>query len=139
MSDYRVVHELERRFLPSLYNMAEEISQKFPNVKVDVWSHSVGSKTEYQGHNIGIDCRLSNVNPDQVDNVALIIDVRHLTTAPEIAYAEVCWGHPSGYLEAELLEAPADFDDSLLGILEDGLQELHSALCAALERGHPLE
>ncbi len=139
MSDHSIVQELERRFLPSLHKMAEEISREFPSVKVNVWSHSIGSRTNYQGHNIGIECLFSNANLDQVDNVALSIDVKHLTTVPEIVSADVCWGHPSGYIEAELLQVPVAFDEDVLGKLEDGLQELYSALRTAIERGQPLD
>ncbi len=137
MSDHSVVRELERRFLPSLYKIAEEISREFPNVKANVRSYSVGSRTDYQGHFVGIECLFSKANTTQVDNVTLSIGVRHLPTVPEIVSADVSWGHPSGYIEAELLQVPAAINEDVLGKLENGLQELYSALRAAIERGQP--
>jgi hypothetical protein len=139
MSDYNVIQDLERRFLPSLHKMAEEISQELPNVEAKVYSYSVGSRTDYQGHDIGIDCLFSDATHNQVDNVALSISVRHLTTIPEFDSADVCWGHPSGYVEAELLQVPVAVNEDVLVKLEDGLEELYNALRAAIASGRPLD
>ncbi|MGH7852712.1 MAG: hypothetical protein ACREP3_04685, partial [Candidatus Binatia bacterium] len=70
------------------------MSALFPEVKANVHSDSVGSLTEYQGHQIVIDCLLKDTPDDQPDNVALSVNFRHLTTNPKID-ADVCWGHPS--------------------------------------------
>jgi hypothetical protein len=61
---------------------------------------SVGSLTPYPGRIIGIDCLLAHAPEDHPDNVALGVDVQHLTTVPLID-ADVCWGHPSGHAEAQ--------------------------------------
>lgn len=139
MCRHKLVRDLEQRFLPSLQNMAEEIAQDFSGVTAKVWSHSIGSQTDYQGHSIGIECSFAEANPVYVDNIALSINIRHLTTTPEIDSADVCWGHPSGYIEAELFQAPVVVDEDELGKLEDGLQGLYSALRAAIVRGQPLD
>src|SRR5216683_445363 len=111
-----VVQELENRFLPGLQKVAEEISKQFPRVRATVWSSPVGSLTHYQGHDLGIACLLSDARPDQTDNVALIIGVRHLTTTPLIDKAAVGWGAPSAHVEAEL------FPDSM-EVTAETLQE----------------
>src|SRR5436309_1898920 len=95
-----VVHELEQRFLPGLQKVAAEISAQFPRVKATTWSSPVGSLTDYQGHDLGIDCFLTDANSDESDNLVLSIGVRHLTTTPLID-ASVCWGCPSCHTEAE--------------------------------------
>src|SRR5439155_2697312 len=66
-----VVEELEKRLLPALQKAADEISRQFPRVKATTWSSPVGSLTDYQGHDLGIDCLFMDATPDQTDNVAL--------------------------------------------------------------------
>ena len=138
-SDHPVVQELEMKFLPYLVRMVDEISRDFLNVKANLYSNPVGTRTDYQGHSIGIDCLLLDANPDQVDNIDLGISVRHLNTDPEIERADVCWGHPSGSIEAELFQAPVAYNKGMINRLEERLPELYQALRKALERGQPLE
>src|SRR5262249_26648601 len=96
-----VVEELEKRLLPGIRKVGEQITEEFPRVKATVWSSPVGSEADCQGHDLGIDCLLTDAGLDQTDNIALIIGVGCLTTTPLID-ADVCWGHPSGWVEAEL-------------------------------------
>jgi hypothetical protein len=79
-----VAQELEKRYLPILRSMAQEIEAEFPNIRINVWSHSVGAVTEYQGHDIGIECLLPDTRFDLTDNIALSISVKHVTTIPKI-------------------------------------------------------
>jgi predicted DNA-binding ribbon-helix-helix protein len=138
MSGHITVQELERRFFPFLRKMAEEISRDFSDVIAKVRSCSIGTQTDYQGHSIGVECLFVNANSNQVDNIALSICVRHLLTTPEIDSVDVCWGHPSGHIEAELFPVAVLVDEDALGRLEGGLPELYSALRTAIARGQPL-
>jgi hypothetical protein len=96
----------------------------------------VGSLTNYQGHDLGIDCLLTDATPDQADNVALSVEVRHLTTTP-LMDAAVCWGHPSGHVEAELFPDPVPMSSETLDKLEAHLPILYDAVELALKRGRP--
>jgi hypothetical protein len=132
-----VVQELEKRLLPSLQKVAEEISKQFPRVKASVWSSPVGSLTDLQGHDLGIDCLITDAGPDETDSVALSVGVRKLTTTPLIDQAGVCWGASSGQVEAELYPDPIEVTDESLQELEAQLPFLYDALKRAVKRGHP--
>ena len=138
MEKHPVVQDLESRFLQRLADHAESIRREFPDVKVELWSSSNGSLTDYQGHDIGIDCLIAGVPLDRPDNVALIIEVMHLATEPKLCDAVVCWGHPSGITEAELFDGDSvPYNESTITVVEDRLDELVAALRAALNRGRP--
>jgi hypothetical protein len=132
-----IVQELERRLFPQLNRMKEQIVQEFPDVKVNIWSHSIGLKTNHQGHGISIECFIPNVMQGQMDSVSLAIDFQHLTTLPELVSADVCWGN--GYIEAELINEPIELDEAVYESLDEGLQGLFNDLRLAIERGFPLE
>src|SRR5262245_9498714 len=91
--------KIESDILALFRRKADELSMKYPNVKARAYSSPVGSATQYQGHGIAIDCLLTNAPIDQSDNVSLSVSLCHLTTQPKIN-ADVCWGHPSGTVEA---------------------------------------
>jgi hypothetical protein len=131
-----VVENLEKRILPGLQRMAQEICEQFPRVKASVWSSAVGSRTDYQGYDLGIDCVLTDARPEQTDNVALVIEIRHVTTMPSME-ASVCWGDPSGRVEAELFPDCMEVTPETIQELQDRLPLLYDALRRALERGHP--
>jgi hypothetical protein len=131
-----LVQDLESRLLPGLQRVAQEITQQFPRVKAMVWSASVGSRTDYQGHDLGIDCLLTDARQDQTDNLALVIGIAHVTTVPSIE-ASVCWGAPSGRTEAELFPASTEVTPEIVHELEERLPLLYEALREAVGRGHP--
>lgn len=131
-----VIENLERELLTPFREFAENLSSQFPNVRANVYSQSVGSLTEYQGHQIVIDCLLADIPPNQPDNVALSVSLRHLTTNPKID-ADVCWGHPSGQIEAEFAPEPLEVSDTVLSDLMAALPRLYESLSAALKRGRP--
>ena len=130
-----VVQELESRFLPSLDRMAKELERLFPDVKTNIWSWSVGTLTEYDGHNMGVESLLPLDNPNQPDNIALSISVKHITTEPRIDGVDVCWGH--GYIEAEIFPNEVAFTHDILNKIEDYLPKLFDAMKIAIRRGHP--
>ena len=131
-----VVENLERELLTPFKEFAENLSACFPQVKANVYSQSVGSRTEYQGHQIVIDCSLTDAPGDQPGNVALSVSLRHLTTNPQID-ADVCWGHPSGHIEAEFSPEPLEVSDKVLNDLYTDLPRLYESLSEAIKRGRP--
>jgi hypothetical protein len=131
-----VVAELEEKLLRTFYDWASRLSAECQSVKADVYSHSVGSLTEYQGHSIGIDCLLIGTPDDRPDNVALSVELQRLTTSPLID-ADVCWGHPSGHVEAEFSFNPQEVSETVLRDLYADLPRLYDALLSAAKRGKP--
>lgn len=136
--DYRELGEpFDRRFLPSLAQIAEEIRAEFPDVEVSVASWSAGGQTPYQGWSLGISCLLSDVPDDQSDLVDLCLHFMHMPTDAKIASADVVWGHPSGHIEAELPVNSMPVSEGSLQEIEVGLPTLAEALRNALRRGKP--
>lgn len=132
-----LVEKLEKRLLPEFEEVAEKIRQEIPNVSSKVESHSFGFD-EYLGHSFGIGCLLTPIWYEP-DNVALTISLSNLAAIPKI-HADVCWGHPSGSLEAEFpinsgLSIEAS-DENLVKLYQN-LPRLYEALFEALRRRKP--
>ncbi len=134
-----IVEEIESRFLPRFKEAVAALEAEFPHVKLNTWSGPVGSLTEYQGHNMGIDCLLPDAPEDQPDNIALSIGMMHLTTTPKLCNADVCWGAPNAVLEMDLLKEPVPYSPAAVRSVDEQLPELIEALRVALRRGHPLD
>jgi hypothetical protein len=136
--------ELKARFLRPLQELAEALRRQVPGRQLRVYEGPVGSATEYQGYDVGIECLLPNVSPDQPDNVALQIGVCHLTSKPRVM-ADVVWGHPSGHVEAAFREDWSgnhewpEATPDVLQAIEDDLPRLTAAFVAAVKRGQPTD
>src|SRR6185369_2832057 len=105
------------------------LRRRYPRLKIDTWSSPVGSLSEYQGHDVGIDCLNPYAPPDETDNVALSIGVKHLTTDPILCEASVCWGAggpPTGApaIHLDLLPEPVPWSLAALEVIEARLPEL---------------
>lgn len=135
-----LVTKLEEKLLPEFKKIADRINQTIPNVKASAYGSSVGSLTDFQGYSFFIDCILTAdilYDADEVaDNVALSIGLRHLNTIPKID-ADVCWGHPSGRIEAEFSDNLLEVSDEVLRDLYKFLPKLYAALFKALKRRKP--
>lgn len=95
-----LAQHVEELFLPELERLASQLSGQFPALTFNVWHSPTGTLTEYQGYDVGLECVFPKSADDGPDNVALSIDLCHLTSTPRLM-ASVGWGHPSGQLEAE--------------------------------------
>lgn len=142
-----LVAKLEEKLLPEFRKIADRINQTIPNVFANLESHEVGSLTEYQGYSFCISCLFKAdilYEADEVaDNVALVVGLCYLTTIPKI-YANVCWGHPSGYSESDFpdyvegsLNNSVVVSDEVLEDLYRNLPRLYGALFKALKRRKP--
>jgi hypothetical protein len=131
------VQRIGDRVLPLLRSIADDIAREHPDVKVHVWDGPVGSLTELQGHDFGVECLFRDRTADESDNVALSINLAHLTTQPKLTSLDVCWGHPSGRLELDVLADWIDLDDAALERIVAELPRLASALKSAVGRGRP--
>jgi hypothetical protein len=131
-----IVETLERELLTPFREFAEQLSATYPNVQARVYSHEMGSLTEYQGHGIFIDCLLTDAPGNLPDNVALCVDLAHLNSSLIIS-ADVYWGHPSGRVEAEFSFDPVEVSDKVLSELYADLPRLYEALTEEVRRGKP--
>lgn len=142
-----LVAKLEEKLLPEFGKIAERINKTIPNVKASAYGSSASSLTEYQGYDFFIDCIFTAdvlYEADEVaDNIALGVSLCHLTTTPKVD-AYVCWGHPSGYVEAEFpdywIGSSNDWvivSDDVLEDLYKNLPRLYEALFKALKRRKP--
>ena len=133
--------QLEDRFLPVFRKMAMEISAEFPRVHTNVWSYPVGALTDYQGHGLGVECSIPINLTDiaeqvQMQNVALMINLKHLSSKPEIDSVIVSWG--SGQVEERLVPEAGEIDEKKLLGIENDLPKLFKVLKTAVGRGKPV-
>ena len=133
--------QLEDRFLPVFRKMAMEISAEFPRVHTNVWSYPVGALTDYQGHGLGVECSIPINLTDiaeqvQMQNVALMINLKHLSSKPEIDSVIVSWG--SGQVEEKLVPEAGEIDEKKLLGIENDLPKLFKVLKTAVGRGKPV-
>jgi len=132
------VATLERRILPLLEAAAKDLRAAFPTARIRTESSSVGSKTSLQGHHVAISCIVADDLPrEKRDLVDLIVGIRHLTTEPELESLYVCWGHPSGHIELELLKEPIRLDEVAWAAAEAAVPRLVNTLRSAVARGQP--
>lgn len=128
--------ELRARITPRLEQLRARIARDFPGVVVTLDAHTVGRRDAPGGFVLGLSCRLPNVDPRHPDEVALVIQVSASEPGPMLE-AEICWGDPSGQVEASLLPVPMACAVDATGDLAADLPRLETALIAALQRGHP--
>ena len=133
---------LTGEFMPQLKAAQLRLKAALPNATISVFSESVGAATSFNGAHLGIECLLPQVADDQPDNVAFTITLCHLDRQPRLA-ADVCWGHPSGHVEASLSGQdgssdrwPVAHNERIDELVEKAPQLLH-AFEQAAQRGHP--
>ncbi|MBR0755822.1 hypothetical protein JQ604_26930 [Bradyrhizobium jicamae] len=131
------VSQMRASLLPILQVWEQELRRDFPDVTTNMYDHSVGALTDWNGHVVGIDCLLKQAAPTSPDNLALEVSLRHLHKAPSLDSADVVWGHPSGYVEASVLPAYVAFSSDHLAELVKRLPELFTALKQAIRQGRP--
>jgi hypothetical protein len=86
-----LVLELGRRIVPILSEATMNLAQVRAGARPYVYSQSVGSLTEYQGYDFGIECVTANVAQDKPDNIALQVGLCRLGDRPRIMI-DVAWG-----------------------------------------------
>jgi hypothetical protein len=138
-----LIATLKEKLLPEFKEITNQINRTIPNVSAKTYGSSSGSLTEYQGYSFFIDCIFTGDIMSETDNVCLTVELCHITTSPRIS-ADVGWGHPSGYIEAEFYEWHGSFTENGLKVsdkvLEDLykiLPQLYEALFEALKRRKP--
>jgi hypothetical protein len=125
---------LTQRILPRLEQAAAALREKHPRLKINTWSLPVGSMTAYRGHQVGIDCLNPFAAVTEADNVGLTIGVKHLTTAPQLCDAAVCWGAGGPLRGLDLVPEPIPWSEEALSVLENRLPELIASLAEEVAR-----
>ena len=120
------VSEMNTRFMPVLTHMAEQLAQDFPGMKVNLYSNPVGTKTDWQGHDWGIDCCFPNASEQTQDNTYLSVEAGHLTTKP-IINASVGWP-----VEKQVFPEYQNADDDTFEKILQELPRLFEALKLSL-------
>ena len=122
-----------------LDELSVSLRDRLPGVQVHSYGGPVGSRTELQGHDVGLEATLPTGN-----SIALNISAAYLTTTPRVL-ADVCWdADAGGAIEASTWE---DWQSTRewplasaanLARVEEDLSRLLEAFCAAIERGEPV-
>jgi hypothetical protein len=128
-----VVQILEQRFLKRFRDYAAQLEIDFVHVRATARSYSVGSLTPFQGHTISLECFFPDASPEESDNVAICIGVKHLKTEPMLCNASVEWGEHGG-TELDLLEEPLPCSPEAIETIEAAVPQLFDALRTAIAR-----
>jgi hypothetical protein len=129
------VSQLRLGLSPILQVWERELEAEHPGMTISICDCPVGSGTDWNGHNIGIECMFNEAVPDSPDSLALLVSLKHLHKVPEIISADVVWGH--GPIEASALPACIEFSPDQLAELLKRLPELFIAFKQAIGRGRP--
>jgi hypothetical protein len=122
------------RLLATFKTFAQALAQHYPDVKLHTFNEPVGSLTDYQGYHVGIECLFADAPLDTDDLVALEVNFRHLTTAPQMS-ADVTWGQ--GHIDVVLSDEWVLVADQTLAQLFACMPELCQAFEQAIQRGVP--
>ena len=127
------VEKLEERFLPLCANAKDQLVSIYPKYNFHIWSSSVGGATTLQGHNLGLEVRFPEADPEDANTVAIVIGLRHLTTEPEIDDVSVSWGVGVAPTEGtEIVEEPVFFNEANLKRIEKEFPTLLDAFEKAI-------
>jgi hypothetical protein len=125
---------------PQLRMTALALNESLSPAKVSTFAGSVGSATTYHGYQFGIECSFPNVVNEGPDNVAFAVSACHLDGRPRLT-ADVCWGHPSGHVEATLSEGSSEqwpyASEERIGEVLSSVPRLLVVFANAARRGHP--
>lgn len=134
----RVADELAGALLPGLELFASEISAEFPEIRTSAFVHDTSANAVWPRFDLYVESNFSERPREQADEIALEITLDLRQDPPRFHNADVCWGHPSGEVEAMLAIDGLPYSPESLATLRDGLPTLFEAMRNALTRGHPL-
>lgn len=131
-----LVKKLEEKLLPEFEKIAEQINRTIPNVKASIYANAVGSLTQYQGYDFGIECLLEDALDSEPDYVVLDVSLGYLTTTPRIC-ADV--GRDASFRDwsGRFPDEGIVVSDDVLEDLYKYLPKLYEALFKALKRRKP--
>jgi hypothetical protein len=133
---------MEAKFLPLLQQLKLQVATEYPEFNFKVWSSSIGSATELQGHTLGLECMFPDASNQESNCLSIEIGVKHLTTVPMIYDSSVAWGsgdHPE--ISIELIDQPLPFTSESFEKVSQLFPNLASTFRTALHswvhRGRP--
>jgi hypothetical protein len=130
--------DFERRFRDQLEPFADHLRVIHPNHKIHIYANPWGGATGADGYIINLSCILPDISADQPDLLDLEISFSSVNRDPS-AVADVCWGSPSGFIEAEWNEEPCTFSSAAQNEFFDALPRLMKAFEEGIHRGRPSE
>jgi hypothetical protein len=121
------IQPITEQLLATFTTFTRTLTQHYSNVKLHTFNEPVGSLTDYQGYHVGIECLFPDAPLDHDDVVALAVDFRHLTTAPQMNADVTCGqGH-----------SDMAFSDEWVPLADQTVAQLFASvprLCRALEQ-----
>ncbi len=119
------IRDLKERILPRCEVVRDDLAKRFPTCKVQVWSSPTGSKTSYDGYDVGVEVLLPGAEATEADHVALVIGVKHVGAKPLLCDASVGWGTgTSPDSELDLITMPVAYNEEVLAAVERGFPEM---------------
>jgi hypothetical protein len=125
---------LENVFLPLFENARRNLSSEFPTLSFRTWASATGSRTTYQGYDVGIECAFPDAADHEANCVAASVGLWHLDSVCEFCDFDVTWGvgsHPGEYVD--LLGHPLAFSEDTLRQLSGRFSELLAAFRVAVK------
>jgi hypothetical protein len=144
VSVHPLVTQLEQAFMPRLREIAASAEWLRAGATLTVWSYTVGGATSFDGHSLGVEALLPDRPAHAADNVALSVDLCHLSSEPKVM-ADVAWGDPAGVVELAFRDEWSTNSDwphatpEVLAELGRVFPELVATFELALRRGAPPE
>ena len=131
--------ELTERVLPKLKEFATTLSDELSGVSARAYTVETSEKAAWRRFELFVDCSLPERPREEPDNVALEITLDLRFDPPRFHSADVCWGHPSGQIVAELPVQGLPYSADSLTSVDAGLPRLFEALRSAVLMGHPTQ
>src|SRR5271169_2415575 len=91
-----LVEQAEALFGSDMERLASDMQKRFPEFRFNLWRGPVGSLTEYQGYDIGVECVFQTIGPHDSVSVSLSVELCHLTSTPKVM-ATVNWDPASAH------------------------------------------
>jgi hypothetical protein len=127
---------LENQLRQSWAPVCDELQSIAPTARVSVSSNTWGQATGANGYSIHLCCFWPSRRADEVDDVTLSLSFLHVDSTPSVSM-DVCWGHPSGFVEAEMADTWVPFSDEVTARLFEEMPRLSDSLRNAIRRGKP--
>ena len=127
-----LAEELKQRFFASLENEVRQLTERFPHIHPKATSFFGRTQTQV----LALECRFLEAPDAEPDLLALCITGEKLGTTPRIQ-ADISWGDPSGFVEEEVFDSPAELNRESLLTIEENLPQLYTRLEELIRRGKP--
>jgi hypothetical protein len=135
MNRSQVIDELKEVCLPPLYEIANELRQKYPQFHISIGHASVGTKTQFQGYTVYLECDHQGSRNPEPNCLAIEATVCNLNEAPTLCSLDVSWGG-DGIAPCDsydCLEEQLPWGDSAKKLIQKSLPTLHQEIDRCLQ------